>query len=149
MALDVMHDINEGAVAYCLQDLFILVQKKKNLTLSEIQQRVRDFNYGYTYRYNKPSLMNPDKHNLNATQLYCLMVHMPFIFLHVKEKLEPYWEPIETLLKCMQAIYPSTITESDIKSLDRNITFTSIYIVLPIKKKYGQRQYSGRSFRSN
>lgn len=123
MAVDVMHDINEGVIAYCIQEFLNLIVNKKIITLSEIQQRVRDFNYGSTYKYNKPSLINLEKHNLNqnAAQLYCLMIHLPFILLDMKEKLIPYWQPVETLLQCMQIIYSSVITDRDIKLLEKYI----------------------------
>lgn len=123
MSVDVMHDINEGVIAYCLHDFFNLIVKKKILAIGEIQKRVRDFNYGNTQKYNKPSLINVDKHNLNqnASQLYCLMVNMPFIFLDVREQIEENWEPVQTLLKCMQIIYSPSINESDIKSLEKYI----------------------------
>ena len=46
---------------------------------------------------------------------------MPFIFADIKEKIKPYWEPIQTLLKCMQIIFSTTTAESDIKSLEKCI----------------------------
>lgn len=123
VCVDVMHDINEGCISYCLSDFFNLIVKKKIITADEIQTRVRDFNYGISLQYNKPSLVAIEKPNLNqnATQLYCLMVNMPFIFVDIKEKIKPYWEPIQTLLKCMQIIFSTTIAESDIKSLEKYI----------------------------
>lgn len=121
--VDVMHDVNEGVIAYTLHDLFNLLIKLKILSLGELQKRIRDFNYGSTFKTDKPSLINVDKHNLNqnAAQLYCLMVNMPFIFIDLKDKIAPYWKPIETLLQCMQIIYSPVITESDIKQLETHI----------------------------
>lgn len=123
MALDVMHDVNEGAISFCLLNFFKLILKQTNLKLGEIQQRVRDYNYGHTYRYNKPSFLSVEKDNLNqnATQLYCLMVHMPFIFFDKKEEFNPFWEPVESLLKSMQIIFSPVITERDIKLLEKYI----------------------------
>lgn len=124
MAPDIMHDLNEGVILFCLHNFFKLVLQNTDLKLSDIQQRVRDFaSYGPTYQYNKPSLLSVDKDNLNqnATQLYCLMVHLPFIFFDIKEKLMPFWEPVESLFKCMQIIYSPVITEREIKLLEKHI----------------------------
>lgn len=124
MSVDVMHDVNEGSIAYCLSDFFDLIVKKvKILTETELQQRVRDFNYGPTRKYNKPSLINLEKHNLNqnASQLYCLMVNVPFILLDLKKDILPYWQPVQTLLNCMQVIYSPKICEQDIKSREKFI----------------------------
>lgn len=76
--------MNEGVVAYSLHDFFA---KAKILTEKQIQSQVRDFNYGESYKMDKPSLLNFDKHNLNqnASQLYCLFIHLPFIFPECEE----------------------------------------------------------------
>lgn len=123
MSFDVMHDINEGVIPYTLSDFFELVVTKKILTVTEIQKRVRDFNYSCIQKYNKPSLINIDKHNLNqnASHLYCLMIHMPFIFWDLKDGFGELWQPIEFLYKCMQIIYSETISECDIKSFEKYI----------------------------
>lgn len=123
MSFDVMHDFNEGVIAYCIYDFFHLIVKKKIFSESEIQRRVRDFNYGNTHKNNKPSLVNMDKKNLNqnATQFYCLMVNLPLIFLDKKADIEPYWQPVQTLLKCMQIIYSPKIMERDVKRLEKYI----------------------------
>lgn len=93
------------------------------MTVADIQKRVRDLNYGATNKNNKPSLVNIEKHNLNqnATQLYCLIVNLPLILFDLQDKIEPFWRPIQTLLKCMQIIYSPSITEHDIKSLEKYI----------------------------
>lgn len=123
MSVDVVHDINEGAIAFCSYDFFHLIVKKKSVSAGDIQKRVRDFNYGSTQKYNKPSFVNLDKQNLNqnASQLYCLMVNLPLIFLDLKDKIEPLWEPVETLLKCIQIIFSPKINENKIKSLEKYI----------------------------
>lgn len=67
-----------------------------------------------------PSIINTAKHNFNqsASQLYCLMINMPFIFHESKDKLQNIWKPIETLLKCMHILYSPVITESDVQMLE-------------------------------
>lgn len=119
VSVDIMHDINEGVIAYCLQDFFSLIIEKKIITAEKIQTRTRDFNYSESYKKNKPSLINFDKHNLNqnASQLYCLFLHLPFILFEFKELLEEYYTPAMYLQKCIQIIYSKEITEHDVKNL--------------------------------
>ncbi|XP_031639264.1 uncharacterized protein LOC116351315 [Contarinia nasturtii] len=124
MSLDLMHDVNEGAIPYCLHDFFdLIVKKNKIISEAEAQQRIRDFNYGPTSKYNRPSLTNLEKHNLNqnASQLYCMIVNLPFIFVDFKNQFEKYWQPVQTLLKCMQILYSPEISENDVKSLEKFI----------------------------
>lgn len=123
MPVDVMHDVNEGIVAYCIHDFFALLIEKKITSAADIQRRVRDFIYSPIHLQNKPSLINFEKHNCNqnASQLYCLIVNLPFIFFDLKEEIGEFWKPVETLLKSMQIIYSTVITEADIKSLEIRI----------------------------
>lgn len=123
MSVDVMHDVNEGAVNYCLFDFFNAIINKKIATADDIQSRVRDFNYSETYKRNKPSLINFDKFNLNqnASQMYCLIQNLPFMLSDLGDKLGEYWKPVETLLQCMQIIYSEEITENDVKKLTKLI----------------------------
>lgn len=123
MSMDVMHDINEGVIVQCLHGFFECTIRDKILTEDKIQQKVRDFNYYPTQKKKKPSLINLAKINLNqnASQLYCLMTNLPFIFVNERVETEPYWQPVETLLSCMQIIYSPIITEKDLDLLDKRI----------------------------
>lgn len=51
-SVDVMHDINEGVVTYCLHDFFTYGINKKIITAEDIQRRVRDFNYTESHKKN-------------------------------------------------------------------------------------------------
>lgn len=124
VCVDLMHDFNEGVILYCLHDFFSHIISNKTLTVGEIQQRVRDFGYSQTHKYNTPSLINLDKHNLNqsASQIYTLMIHIPFIFNDILAKCDQFWLPVQSLLECMQIVYSQSITESDIKTLKEKVT---------------------------
>lgn len=124
MSVDLMHDVNEGVILYCLFDFFhLIVKTEKILTEHELQQRIRDFNYGQTSKHNKPSLINIEKKTLNqnASQLYCLIVNLPFILLDLKDQIEKHWQPVQTLLSCMQILYSPEISERHVKSLEKLI----------------------------
>lgn len=124
VSVDLMHDFNEGVVSYALHDFFEHIIKKRILSLGEIQSRVRDFCYSIVHKYNTPSLISVEKNHLNqnASQIYCLMIHIPFIFYDIREKILEYWPPIQTLLGCMQIVYSDSITESEIKTLERRVS---------------------------
>lgn len=119
-SVDVMHDINEGVVAYCLHDFFAYIIDKKIISAEDIQRRVRDFNYTESFKKIKPSLINFDKHNLNqnASQLYCLYVNLPFIFVDLIQSFGESWTPVMYLNKCLQIIYSTEMTENDLKNLE-------------------------------
>lgn len=122
VCIDVMHDINEGCIPVCLKNFFEHCISNKLMGLSEIQRRIRDFNYSPAYKKYTPSLINIKKGNLNqnAMQNYCLIIHLPFILYDVKEKLKDIWKPIETLLKCITTIYSTEICDSDLKTFEKN-----------------------------
>lgn len=124
LCVDLMHDFNEGVISSCIKDFFELMISKGILSLADIQRRVRDFNYSQVNKYNTPSMINVNKHNLNqsASQIYILMLHMPFIVYDIKDKIQEFWTPVKTLLECMQIIFSKVITESDIEILERNIS---------------------------
>lgn len=124
VSVDLMHDFNEGVVAYALHDFFGFMVEKRILTLSEIQSRVRDFCYSNMHKYNTPSLISVDKNHLNqsASQIYCLMIHMPFIFYDLKDEISEYWSPMQTLLKCMQIAFSYSISENDVQILKCRIS---------------------------
>lgn len=123
ISLDVMHDINEGLIPYFLAKFFEYCDKKKILKKSETHRLVRDFDYGVLHKRNKPSTINFERSNLgqNATQLYSVMIHLPFIFRNVREKLREVWSSAESLLKLMQIVYSSEIREDDVCNLSTHI----------------------------
>lgn len=92
MSADIMHDVNEVAVAYCLHDFFNAIIDKKICSAVDIQKRARDFNYSHGDSKNKPSLIVFEKHNLNqsASQMFCLMKNLPFMFFDLKNSIGEY-----------------------------------------------------------
>lgn len=122
-SFDLMHDCNEGSIRFFLEELFIFWMQNNTLTADEIQRKIRDFNYGILHSKNKPSLVNFDKKNLgqNASQLYLIMIHMPFIFYGVKDKIAAEWRLCERQLKIMQILYSKKIREADVLKLEKLI----------------------------
>lgn len=116
ITFDLMHDVNEGAIPFLLTNLFEFMIEKKIMNATEIQTKIRDFNYGELSKRNKPSQLKLDRKNLgqNASQTYCLFINIIFIFASVKDKLEGIWIGVESLLKCCEIIYSKDISEDDI-----------------------------------
>lgn len=74
---------------------------------------------------NKPSKLNIDKKNVgqNASQALCLISHLPFILFPFKEKLQPIWLAVESLLQIIQILLSDEVDEAiDLKRLSELIT---------------------------
>lgn len=113
---DIAHDVKEGAIMFFLSNFFNYCVQKKILTEAELIRRVRDYNYGSLNSRNKPSKLKILKPNLgqNASQLYCLMIHLPFMFIDKKGKLTEIWPMMLELLHACRIIFSKKIRESDI-----------------------------------
>lgn len=126
-----MHDINEGLIPFLLTKLFEYCDLKKIIKKTEIQRLVCDFNYGMLHKQNKPSKVNFDRSNLgqNATQLYTIMIHLPFILADYKDKLKDVWTAVESLLLIMQIVYSHEICDNDIDKLTSYIQTHYEYLI--------------------
>lgn len=119
LSVDIMHDILEGSVPYFLHQLFNYCTREKICTENDIIRRVRDFNYGTLNTRNKPSRISIDRKNLgqNATQSYCIIMHLPFIFLDKKDALHVIWPILISLLECIRISFSYKLNDSDRKVL--------------------------------
>lgn len=118
-----MHDVNEGIIPFFLTTFFEYCDKQKIDKKSEIIRLVRDYNYGELNKNIKPSKISFTSANLgqNVSQLNCIMIHLPFIFVQFKSKLHHIWISAQSLLKAMQVIFSGKICEDDINTLSLNI----------------------------
>lgn len=112
-----------GVIPFFVNFFFREMMKRKAASLDKIIQMVRDFRYGHLDKRNKPSVIKLDKKNVgqNASQIYCLMKNLPFIFYEFKHKMEREWKTMETLLQIMQILYSVRIPETDVKRLENLI----------------------------
>lgn len=96
---------------------------KKIANIDKIVQMVRDYNYGHLDKRNKPSVVKILNKNLgqNASQVYCLMKNLPFIFWEYKSELCREWEAMEVLLQIMTILYSNNIDENDVHRLENLI----------------------------
>lgn len=112
------HSRRRGCVLFIA--LFRIHQKIANE--NELIRRIRDHVYGSLNSKNKPSKLNINRKNLgqNATQIYCIITHLPFIFHDKRRQLRDVWLIMESLLKINRIIFSSTINESNISDLSEN-----------------------------
>lgn len=121
--VDVMHDIMEGLIPYFLENFFKYCSEKKVASYTVIQELIRDFNYGFLFKGKRPSKIKYTSSHLNqnATQLYTIMLHLPFIFKDYRNKLRTIENLMISLLQIMQILFSTTIHESDVQKLEQLI----------------------------
>lgn len=122
-SIDLMHDVNEGVVPYFVKFFLNYLVNNRILNLTAIQSKIRDFNYGTLEKRNKPSFIKINNHNLgqNASQIVCVMRHLPFIFFHQRNQLGNIWSMMVDLLQIMQILYSTKVKENDVQQLKRLI----------------------------
>lgn len=124
ISLDIMHDIFEGIIFFFLHAFFEKCISKQIINETNIIVKLRDFNYGPLFESKIPSILNLGKPNLgqNASQAYCLMLHLPFIFYEFKNQLgSQLWTTLEAILQIVQIMMSNKITESNLILLEKRI----------------------------
>lgn len=118
---DIMHDILEGVVHVFLKCFFEFLKEKKIVSCEKIISMVRDFNYGFLGKKNKPSkiIFTKKNYNQNAIQGLTLIHNLPFIFYAQKDELSGVWNLLSLLLQIMQIIFSYKITENDLNRLSK------------------------------
>lgn len=118
-----MHDLLEGIVPFALSCIFEYAFKNKVFNLSQLQNMIQFYNYGFLNKRNIPSKLRIDSKNLgqNATQLYCLATHIPFILFPYKNQLKEVWPLVDSLLQILEIVFSEEINETDIERLEFEI----------------------------
>lgn len=126
---DIMHDLYEGAMPIILKLLFKHLIENAVITEKEVEERIRSFNYGRLERKNIPSKICLKKKNLNqnASQMHCLMKHIPFIFVSLLQQndnlkrtiVHKAWPIIELMLKINQITRSAVIQEENLINLEK------------------------------
>lgn len=124
VTVDLMHDVFEGIVGFLLEEVFKYCVRENITSLYRLQSLVDNYYYGYLQK-NKPSKLNIDKKNVgqNASQALCLILHLPFILFPFKEKLQPIWLSVESILQIIQILLSDEVDDAfDLKRLSEMIT---------------------------
>lgn len=122
---DIMHDLCEGAIGILLKKFFERCISNKVLTENQIKNLISSYDFGVLNRRFVPSGIQLERKNLNqnASQMKCLMLHIPFIFHKYKNVaiLEQPWICINSMLKIVRICYSNKIHERDLTELDLSI----------------------------
>lgn len=130
LSADVMHDILEGIGPFEIKLFLKYVVKEKILTLDEINNRLKSFNFGYNEMCNKPSPINLDKTgNLigeRAGQTWCLLRFLPLILGDVvatlSNKQAEKFKVLTLLLDIMDIVFCPVITYGMVSQLTELIS---------------------------
>lgn len=124
-SVDVMHDLNEGAIAKLLHLLFSYCISNKIFDEDWLRKKIQFHSYGSEQK-NAVSALNMGKSNLNqtATQLLCLFRNIGFILIKFQynEKLLRVWECVKSLQTVVQIAYSTDILEEDLILMSKQIT---------------------------
>lgn len=125
LSVDPMHDLNEGIVPFALKQFFLKIIDLKINSEEKLVQKMQYFDYGFLNQRNIPSQISLDKSNLsqNATQMNCLLQHIPFIFWSYRENdnLCKFWVCIKSLMQIFIICYSSVLTQDQINKLSCEI----------------------------
>lgn len=126
MSVDIMHDLMEGTVPFLSKQFFTYGMARGIFTENVLDNHISYFNYGQLNSSNIPSQLAMNKKNLgqNASQMKCLIQHLPLILFdfHENELLKNVWLSIQTMLKILQIVYSSTITKSNLDELKKFVS---------------------------
>lgn len=86
--LDIMHVLLEGVARRMLMKIIYIWVSSKRTTLSELNYRLKSFNYGYSHIKNRISFLGENdlkKKNLiiSASQMHTLVLLFPLIFFDI------------------------------------------------------------------
>lgn len=124
-SVGIMHDLNEGVIPKVLKNIFEYFFAEGLIAETELNSRVKNFDYGEKYQRNIPSSLSLKKKNLgqNATQSRCLFFHLPFLFANYRDdvRVKHVWVLVESLLRIMQVVYSAKINEEQLISLEEDV----------------------------
>lgn len=113
-------------------------------TFDEIAAYVENFNYGKLNRHNIPSTLL-DKKNVgqSASQIRCLLLHLPFIFLNFKHhpKVAEIWPGVISLLKIIRIVHSADLYERDLEELDEAVTEHLEVVKIVLKSKLSPKHH--------
>lgn len=124
---DVFHDLPEGVITYCLKYFFEYVIEKKYLSLFEIQNKIKSYDFGKLDSEYMPSNINLSNESLGQSglQLSNLFYRILYIFGDLKKKedktLLAHFTILSLLLRIYQIVSSYVITEINIKELENKI----------------------------
>lgn len=130
---DIFHDIYEGTVPFLLENLFNSCLKSKVFSIDDIVSYTHFFDYGRLNQNNIPTTISLGSKSLgqNASQMRCLMLHLPFILYDFREhkKIRELWKSVISMLEIMRIVHSADLFDKDLIRL-RNVVCTHLQCIL-------------------
>lgn len=122
-SVDIMHDLNEGAIPFLLKHVFSYCITEKIFNEDWLRKKIQFYDFGYSKK-NAPSILMLTKHNLNqnASQMMCLFKNIGFILIQFRAdpRLQTVWKFVNALQTVVQIAYSSDIREKDLIDFSDN-----------------------------
>lgn len=123
--VDVMHDINEGAIPFLIKSLFTHCIALGVFSLDKVNSLIQFHDYGRLKSRTIPSEVYMDKRSLgqNASQSICLFQSLPYILYNYRNDsvLKSLWYCVTSLLRITEIAYSYEITNEDVITLENDI----------------------------
>lgn len=121
VSVDIMHDLNEGIIAFSLDHVFLYRQKNKVLKEEDLKYIVKSYQYPMYFRQDKPSILNFNRNNFgqNASQMKCLFLNFPFILSKYEHNvhLKKIWPCVTSLLDIFHIVHSTSIDNPMLEEL--------------------------------
>lgn len=137
IGMDVFHDGDEGLFKDCLNEFIDALIQTRHISMEEVVDRVKNFNYGALDHQYRPSQL---KH-MSGLQVRNLAYRTNFIFEDFRGILNPeYFKVMSLISKIMQFAYSDQLSDRHISYLDQFVKEILQIVVSvfkkPIKPKY-------------
>ncbi|KAG9264843.1 hypothetical protein AMEX_G21178 [Astyanax mexicanus] len=124
---DVVHDIFEGIVPVELAHCFSQLISKKLFTLSDLNSRIKNFQYKWGDKKNRPHLvpLHFERRKTiggNAHENWCLIRLLPFMIGHLIPEDEPAWKVILDLKDIVELVVSPVHSEESVAYLECKIS---------------------------
>ena len=138
VTVDIMHDLLEGIVPFELKLLlFSYIYDRKLFSLEFLNSRLASFDYGSCDRKNKPTalseaeLRDQQENGLNqkASQMFCLLVIMPFIVGSEVPENDDMWHMYLLLRDITDLVFADSVSVGDSIYLKKKLRIIILFFV--------------------
>ncbi|KZS03696.1 Uncharacterized protein APZ42_033513 [Daphnia magna] len=111
-----MHDLLEGILPLVISKMILHFIKRKFFTLDQLNNKIKNFKYGYREVVNKPcsidykQLIN-GKINQTAAQMWLLAVNLPIMISSFIDESDSVWHCFTVLLRICRLVFLDSISQ--------------------------------------
>lgn len=147
-APDIMHDILEGIGPLEVKLILASLINQGHITIDKLNYRITSFDYGFSDRQNKPSvigkndLKNADTcMHQSAAQMWCLLRMLPLLLGDLVPEDCKEWELLLLLLSIMEIVFSPSLTRPVTAYLrqiieEHHALFLELYPALHLRPKH-------------